>query len=194
MRQIVYVTGNASKLFLARNVLKSLGYEVIGKKIENLPEIQSDSIVEVAEASSLYAAKKLKCAVMKNDSGLVIPALHGFPSAYSHYVEETLGADGILKLMDQVSNREAYFLDAFSITDEYFHTKTFTCKTMGKIALEKQGTYGHGYDDIFIPSGGKGTLSTYPDEERWKLFNQDAFLELVKWLEEQEKNHSSDSE
>ena len=65
---------------------------------------------------------------------------------------------------------------------------------MGKIALEKQGTYGHGYDDIFIPSGGKGTLSTYPDEERWKLFNQDAFLELVKWLEEQEKNHSSDSE
>ena len=32
MRQIVYVTGNASKLFLARNVLKSLGYEVIGKK------------------------------------------------------------------------------------------------------------------------------------------------------------------
>ena len=56
MRQIVYVTGNASKLFLARNVLKPLGYEVIGKKIENLPEIQSDSIVEVAEASFLFVA------------------------------------------------------------------------------------------------------------------------------------------
>ena len=69
-----------------------------------LIEKQADSIEEVAKYSSEIASKQLKASTLKNDSGLVIPALNNFPSAYTKYVEETLN-----KLLAEsmiVENRE----------------------------------------------------------------------------------------
>lgn len=108
MKNLVYVTGNQYKLYTAKKFLEPYGINVIGKKIPCI-EIQADTIEEVAKYSAEYAANVLNCAVLKNDMGLVVPALNGFPSAYTHYVEDTLGEEGLLKLMAGVSNRQAYF-------------------------------------------------------------------------------------
>lgn len=105
MKDLIYVTGNEYKLFTARKFLNPYGINVTGKKIP-CPEIQADTIEEVAKCSAEFATKTLNCAVLKNDSGLVIPALNGFPSAYTHYVEDTLGEDGILKLMEGIELKE----------------------------------------------------------------------------------------
>ena len=104
--KIIYMTSNKFKLLLAKKVLEPIGIEVENKVID-CPEIQSDSIEEVAKFSSKYASKELQCDTLKNDSGLVIPALKGFPSAYTKYVEETITEDGILRLMEGVKDRSA---------------------------------------------------------------------------------------
>ena len=95
MKDLVYVTGNKYKIFTAKKFLEPYGINVIGKKIE-CPEIQADTIEEVAKFSAEYACQVLGTAVLKNDMGLIIPALNNFPAAYTHYVEDTLGEDGIL--------------------------------------------------------------------------------------------------
>ncbi|MDD4187709.1 MAG: non-canonical purine NTP pyrophosphatase [Bacilli bacterium] len=48
--------------------------------------------------SAKEASEKLKRCILKNDTGLFIEALGGFPGPYTHYVDEKIGEDGILKL------------------------------------------------------------------------------------------------
>ena len=181
MNKITYVTSNKYKIKVAQENLNPLGYEIEAKKID-CPEIQADTIEEVAIYSSKYASDYLKEDTLKNDSGLVIPALNDFPSAYTKYVEETLGVDGILKLLDGVDNREAYFLEVLAYTEYGKETKTFTSKTEGTIALEPSGENGWSWDFIFIPKGQDKTLACFNDDERWKFWDNKAYEDLANYL------------
>ncbi len=78
MKKITYVTKNWAKLKSAQLILEPLGFEIDNIKIETT-EIQADTVEEVAAHSAKEASEVLKCDVLKNDSGIVIEALGGFP-------------------------------------------------------------------------------------------------------------------
>ena len=181
MKDLIYVTGNKYKLFTAKKFLEPYGINVIGKKIDCI-EIQADKIEDVAIFSSKYACNELKCAVLKNDMGLVIPALNGFPSAYTHYADDTLGEDGILKLMEGIENRRAYFLECLAYTEPGKETKVFYSKTEGTIATEKSGEYGWSWDRIFIPKGQTKPMAHFNDEDRAELWAQEGYTEFAEYL------------
>lgn len=181
MLELNYVTGNWAKISSARQKLEPLGIQVNQIKMDCI-EIQADSIEEVAIYSSKYAAEKIGGMVLKNDSGLKIKALNNFPDAYTHYAEDTLGYEGILKLMEGIEDRSAEFVECLALTLENGETKVFKSITSGKIALEESGTYGWGYDKIFIPDGCDKTFANYEDEERWKLWNGDGYTLLAEYL------------
>lgn len=180
-KQIIYVTGNQLKVDYLKSVLNSTEFEIIANNI-NCPEIQSDSIEEVAAYSSKYASNALGCDVLKNDSGLVIPALNGFPNAYTKYVEQTLGPDGILALLKGKTNRTAYYLDAFAYTKFNEEPKIFVAKSYGTIAKRKSGKFGNGYDKVFIPQGKTKTMASMTKEEFLSCFNDQAALDLANYL------------
>lgn len=180
--KIVYCTGNKFKLKVAQEALEPLGIEIEGRKIENLPEIQADSIEEVAKYSSKYASEFLNLSVLKNDSGLIIPALNNFPNAYTKYVEETITENGILKLMNGVENREAYFIEVLAYTEVGKEPVTFISKTEGTIANKAEGEYGWSYDRIFIPKGEEKTMACFPDDERWKFWTDAAYDKLADYI------------
>ena len=184
--KITYVTGNSFKVKLAKEVLEPLGIEIDNIKID-CPEIQADSIEEVSIFSSKYASDHLKCDTLKNDSGLVIPSLNGFPGAYTKYVEETIGEDGVLKLLDGIEDRYAYFLEVLAYTKYNGETVTFTSKTEGTLAKVKSGENGWSWDYIFIPKGSNKTLAEYPDDERWKFWDDSAYNKLADYLKDKEK-------
>lgn len=186
MKDLIYVTGNKYKIFTAKKFLEPYGINVIGKKIY-CPEIQEDSIEEVAKFSAEYASKALGCAVLKNDMGLVIPALNGFPSAYTHYVEDTLGEDGILKLMEGEKNREAYFLECLAYAEPGKETKVFISKTEGTLDFEKSGDYGWSWDRIFIPKGQTSTMANFNDNERASFWSEDGYIDLKNFIMHEDK-------
>ena len=70
--KIIYCTGNNFKLKLAKEILEPLGFEIEGKKLD-IPEIQADSIQEVAKYSSKYASQMLNMSTLKMTKHL--PAL-----------------------------------------------------------------------------------------------------------------------
>ena len=135
MKKITYVTGNWSKIMSAKNILEPLGIEVDNVKMETT-EIQADTVEEVAMHSAKEASDKLKCAVLKNDTGLYVEALGGFPGPYTHYVDERLGEDGLLKLLEGVDNRNACFMEAFAYCEYGKDPIVFKSITKGKIAKE----------------------------------------------------------
>ena len=83
-KKITYVTGNWAKIASAKSALSPLGYEVDNIKMET-PEIQADDVSEVAKYSAKWAANELGKAVLKNDSGLFVKSLNGYPGVYTHY-------------------------------------------------------------------------------------------------------------
>lgn len=141
MKRITYVTGNWAKLDSARQVLEPLGFEIDNVKMETI-EIQADDVEEVAKYSARWASEKLKCDVLKNDTGLFVEALNGFPGPYTHYADDTIGEDGLLKLLNGVENRNAYFKEVLAYCEYGRKPITFIGITKGKIAREKAGTYG----------------------------------------------------
>lgn len=184
MKKVVYVTKNQYKVELAKNILNPLGIEVVVKKIE-CPEIQADTIEEVSVYSSQYASNLLQESTLKNDSGLVIPALKNFPAAYTKYVEETIGEDGVLKLMEGVEDRTAYFIESLAYTECGKEPVVFVSKTKGTIAKEKRGTNGWSWDFIFIPEGQSKTFAEFSDDERWKFWDDRGYIELAEYLKKQ---------
>lgn len=179
--KIIYCTGNKFKLNLANKILNPLGIDVEGRKID-LPEIQANSIEDVAKYSSKSASNMLQLNTLKNDSGLVIPALNNFPSAYTKYVEETITENGILKLMDGIKNREAYFLEVLAYTEYGKEPVIFVSKTEGTIAQKAEGEFGWSYDRIFIPKGENKPMAYFPDDERWKFWADNGYNDLANYL------------
>ena len=108
--KLLYVTGNKAKIDSAKMYLEPLGIEVLNKKML-IPEIQANTCEEVAAFSAKYASNEMECSVLKNDSGLFIDSLNGFPGVYTHYVDDTLGEDGVLKLLEGIEDRTARFIE-----------------------------------------------------------------------------------
>ena len=181
MKKITYVTCNWYKIMCARSILEPLGFEVDNIKMETT-EIQANNVEDVAMYSAKEASDKLKCDVLKNDTGLYVEALGGFPGPYTHYVDEKLGEDGLLKLLKGIDNRNACFIEAFAYCEYGKDPVVFKSITKGRIATEKSGIYGWSWDFIFIPDGYDKTMGNYPDEERCYIWNTDAYAELVKFL------------
>ncbi len=180
--KVTLVTGNWAKIAQAKQVLEPIGIEVDNVKMDTI-EIQADTTEEVAAYSAKWASEKLHANVLKNDTGIVIDALGGFPGVYTHYVSDTIGEDGILKLMKGVENRKAHFIQVAAFCEYGKEPVTFTSITPGTIAKRKSGKYGWSWDFIFIPEGEEKTLGCFPDDERWKFWSINSYKKLVEYLE-----------
>ncbi len=81
-------------------------------------EIQSDSLKEIAQTSAINAFKRSRLPIFVEDAGLFIDALSGFPGPYAAYVYKTIHNSGILKLMENVTDRQAKFQSVIAYCDE----------------------------------------------------------------------------
>jgi len=128
------------------------------------PEIQTDFLEEVVE----FGLEQLEGykPILIDDSGLFIDDLQGFPGVYSAYVMNTLGCEGILKLMHDVENRKAEFLCIIGLIDENDEKILFRGRSRGMITEEQKGDEGFGYDPIFKPKGEERTFAQMSTSEK----------------------------
>lgn len=183
---ICYVTGNSLKIKLANKIFKDLDINVIQNQIET-PEIQSLDCEEVSKYSCKYAADKLNMPVIKNDSGFCIEALNNFPGALAKYAEDTIGADGYIKLLEGNSNRNCYWIEVISYCEPNCNPISFTSITPGMISLDVRKGRGYDYDKIFIPLNESRTFSQMTEEEQLNCFNDEAYLKLYEYLKNLKK-------
>ena len=151
---LFFVTSNNHKFQEAKKILHDFGINLkfFQSKLE---EIQSDSLKEIAENKAEQAFQKCKNPVIIEDDGLFIESLNGFPGPYSSYVFDTIGNDGILKLVKH--NRKAKFVSVISFCNKN-NLKSFESKVNGTISKKNTGL-GWGYDPIFIPSQSTKTFA-----------------------------------
>jgi XTP/dITP diphosphohydrolase len=174
-----FVTSNIHKFLEARKVLAEHNLATAKLRVDAI-EIQDDSLENIARFSALDAVKNCKLPVFVEDAGLFIDALGGFPGPYSKYVFNTVGLEGILKLMEGVKNRDAYFMSVVAYSSPTDDEPTcFVGKIKGKIISELKGTEGFGYDPIFVPNGSDGrTFAEMSTDEKNVLSHRAQALRL----------------
>lgn len=177
--KIYFVTTNDGKY---EEVKKMLPEHDIIRKNMTYPEIQADRPEEVAKFGMDFLSKKLDGNIMLEDSGLFVQSLNSFPGVYSAYVFKSIGNDGILKLMEGVEDRRAYFKSVIAFYDGEVRFFEGICK--GVISETKKGGNGFGYDPIFIPEGKTKTFGEMEREEKNEYSHRGrAILKLKKFLE-----------
>lgn len=181
MRKIIFVTGNSHKVAEASDIMSKVGIMVEQNNC-GYPELQDDSLEKIAGVGAQWAANKLNCEVMVDDSGLFIETLGGFPGPYSAYVLDTLGNDNILKLMEGETNRKSVFKCVIGYCKPESEPHVFSGEVEGIIAQELRGNGGFGYDPI-LEVGGK-TFGEMTDDEKNNLSHRYlALLNFANWLE-----------
>lgn len=189
MKKLYFITKNKEKLFRAKNILMKYDIDVCQKEI-NCKEIQDDDLKNIAIFSSKYASDYLKLDVVKTDSGLFIEALNGFPGPYSSYIEEKLKADDILKLMNDISNRRAYYREVIAYCKYGENPVTFESVTQGRIADEVSGFFGKNFDYIFMCMNDNKTMANYKGFFRLRKYNVDGWIKFAKFYNQKILNRN----
>ena len=183
--KITYVTGNWAKIKSARQILEPLGFEVDNIKMDT-PELQDDSIENVAKYSAKWSSDELKCDVLKNDSGLCIDALKGAPGIHSARYAETPQAriDRVLSEMQAKENRSARFQCCMTLLNpkgEIAFSHTGICE--GSIIESQRGVNGFGYDPIFLLKNSNKTMAELSEQDKNKVSHRfKALREVLNYL------------
>lgn len=158
--KIVFATNNEHKLSEIKNILGSC-FEIVSLKDigcnVDIPET-ANTLEGNASIKShfIYDNYHLNC--FADDTGLEVDALNGEPGVHSARYDEHTDHDSeanmrkLLAKLGDNANRNAHFRTVISLIidgEEY----QFEGRVEGKIATEKSGTEGFGYDPIFIPEG-----------------------------------------
>lgn len=179
MIEVSFITSNQDKYremkaFFNENSLELSWIET------SLPERQTDTLEEVVEYSlSHYEGRN----VFVEDAGVFIDGLLDFPGVYSRYVYDTIGNEGILKLLDGVENRSAHFEAVIGLKPEDGgDIKLFKGEVRGFVSLFPKGESGFGYDPIFVPEGFKKTFGEDSILKSQVSHRKRAAEELMKYL------------
>lgn len=166
MTDFYFLTGNEHKLEEARAAFSPLKIGV--QKLEGYEklEIQHTNLEEIAKAALSLIVTRTNKLVFAEDSGLFVHALNGFPGPYSSYVFETLGSDGILRLIGSGKPRKAEFRSSVSFGSSGSILATFSSVTEGTITMEAKGDNGFGFDPIFVPMWANKTFAQMELKEK----------------------------
>ena len=161
MKKITFITGNVGK---AKYLSDYFHLPVDHLKL-NLHEIQSLSLDEIVEDKAKRAFEIVKSQVLVEDVSLSFGALKKLPGPLIKWFLETLGNEGLCRLLDAFNDRSAFAEVAFAICDET-GTHVFKGSIEGTIADNPRGEMGFGWDPIFIPKGHEKTWAEMTDAEK----------------------------
>lgn len=180
--KISFVTTNRHKFLEVKKILSEFG---IGAEQvdEELPE-PDGTIDFVAKHKARHAADKLGKPVVVEDTGLFFESYTNFPGPNPKFVFESIGYDGIMRLLKGLS-RKAYFRTAAAYCEPGKEPMLFDGIMKGEITEKvfNPGRDAMPYDRIFIPEGHDRTISDMTLEEKNRLSQRAmAFRKLGEFL------------
>lgn len=185
--RICFITGNAGKVETLKHYLDQYGIEIEQEQVEII-EPQAETMEEVAKSKARQAFAKLKRPLLVQDAGFCIDSMKAFPGAYTRYILDTIGIDGLLKLVAG-TDRKCRFKNAVAFVDEKGEFHVFTDEIPGTIIEEKTEIKGQAWSElwsVFVPEGRDKTLGQMDEKELAEYWesrkDNSAFASFAKWL------------
>jgi XTP/dITP diphosphohydrolase len=178
----VFVTTNEHK---RREVQQILGVALEGADLD-LPEIQAVDPAEVAVEKARAAREALgdtDLPVLVEDSGLMVDAWGGFPGALTKWVMQSVGNEGLLRMLAPEEDRSARAVCVVALAGADGEVHTFRGEVQGTVAGNPRGDGGFGYDPVFVPGWSEETYAEMGEAKNADSHRARAFRALKEWLE-----------
>jgi len=158
---LLIATTNGHKIREIRSLLKPFKkwdlYSLLDFPLYVQPEEIGNTFEENAIIKAVHAAKELNKWSIADDSGLIVPALKGFPGVYSARFAGPNASDKenrhkLLKDMVHLEGlgRSAYFECCIVLASPEGVEKIVSGVCEGSILTEERGSHGFGYDSLFL--------------------------------------------
>ena len=180
-KRVIIATNNAHKVIEIRDTFAGLGWECSSLKeagIASDPEETGTTLVENARIKARAAHELSGCAVLADDSGLLVDALGGAPGVYSSRYAGEDGNDAknnalLLENLEGAApeDRMAHFSCVLVFIDEDGSETVAEGRVDGLIGFEERGSEGFGYDPLFLPDdfGNEKTFAELGLAEKQKV-------------------------
>ena len=196
--RLIIASNNKGKIREYKQLLEPFGYDVISQREAGIDIDVEETGSTFAENSALKAKaiyNIAECAVLADDSGLVIDALNGEPGVYSaRYGGCDNDSDRVSLVLDKMKNvmdedRTAHFVCTIHFIDESGVEIPVEGRVYGKIGYEPLGENGFGYDPIFM-YGDKSFAQVSAEMKNSVSHRANALKALIDKLKERESRGS----
>jgi len=194
VKELVVASKNLGKVGEIRAMVEPLGIEVasiaeLAPKLE--VEEDGESFAENAVKKAVFVSEALDRPALADDSGLEVDILSGRPGVRS----ARYGGDGLddearyQRLLTELfvvppNRRVARFRCAMAYVEPEADPVLFHGTLEGRIASRPAGSYGFGYDPIFVPEGYDKTLAELTPDTKNSISHRAKALEaFLLWLE-----------
>ena len=194
IKEIIIGTNNEGKYKEICDLLPNKVKKYSPKEFDILaPEETGKSFKENSFIKASYFSKKTNLICLSDDSGLEINLLSGKPGIYSsRWSGEKNNFDlAIKKIFKEMNNikenweNESTAKFVCCMTLYWPNGKSYSTQGIvkGKIANEKKGKNGFGYDPIFIPDGYTQTFGEMTSRKKMSIDHRSkAFLNIKKFF------------
>lgn len=182
-------SGNRGKLREMSRILDEFGFTVVPQSEFAVTEAEETGTTfeENALIKARHAAAATGLPAIADDSGLAVDALQGRPGVYSarYAGEDASDDDNIDKLLQEledvadVDRGAAFHCVACFVTPDSERVLVAHGEWRGRIARERKGTGGFGYDPVFIvPELGVSSAELTPEQKNQRSHRGKALAEL----------------
>ena len=167
LTKLVVASHNDDKVAEIKTLLAPLHIEVHSAKELRLGDVEETGKTFEENAKIKAGTLSLMCGLpcLADDSGLCIDALDGRPGVYSARYAPNRDFDKAMdKLLAELKecgnpDRSAYFACVLVLGHPDGSYQSFEGRVDGKIAMQKQGSGGFGFDPLFVPDGYEETFA-----------------------------------
>lgn len=150
MKRIVFVTKSETNFGLAKKFINDKKIALI-KWSSSQAKLEEGNLQDIIshKANLAYAKVQEPCFVV--ESSFMIEALNDFPGIHTQYILDSIGTEGILKLMEGKENRRCIYRRCLCFHDgNQLHY--FFCDEKGTILEHKSDLYPpNKLESIFVP-------------------------------------------
>jgi XTP/dITP diphosphohydrolase len=177
---LLYLTGNRFKFEVAQHAMAGTGIQLEQNRL-TLPEIQSNSVQEIAEFSARWAAAHVDRPFVVTDSAFFIDALNGFPGAFIKFINQWFSTEDLLRLMHDKPYRHVTVYDCLVYVRPGEPLVSFCGSYQGKLANQPGPSTGTPIERLFVPSGYETPISEFShgdkigywsNSEIWRAFRR----------------------
>jgi XTP/dITP diphosphohydrolase len=190
MSALVLATRNPHKLREMQRLFEPLGVEIeaLPDGIE-LPPEDGSTFADNAMPKALTAAQATGRAAIADDSGIEAAALSGAPGVRSARFAglDATDEENLAKFAGEVpaDSRLRYVCALAYVNPSTGDERVFFGDCRGRMARERAGTNGFGYDPVFVPdaTGDNRTMAELTDAEKDAISHRGhAVRALLRWI------------
>ncbi len=176
--QVILASGNAGKLKEFNHAFADLNIELTPQPKTAAYDVAETgtTFIENAIIKARHTSKLSALPALADDSGLIVPALHGQPGVYSARYAGKHGNDLdnlnlLLENMQGIENRTAHFYCCLVYLRHHQDPDPIVAKGIwhGNIAQQASGEGGFGYDPVFFVENHQCTAAELPKSVKQQI-------------------------